>query len=599
MHLGCLRWRFSDRHASMRRITALGFASLLLGCILLLLILRESMPAFHSAVVRTDKTEKSVEFPVRQVSGEKHVTVEVVMSVTFPVISRYRIVFDDCLEALRINGQEVRELTVPVCTLSGRIVDLSKYLQTGENVVTASIKDTGGYLVFAIQPALSDFFYVTSSLLIIALVVCVAVFFLYLRFRQRTLLHFSGIFLVSSWLHWFFVTVTPYYVRAWDWKGHIEYIDFVAQHWRIPAAQGGWEFYQPPLYYFLAALWMKLSALIQSTREQTLFGLQLWSLVCTMAAIVVAMWIARQLFHKKAQALHAVIFSAIIATFPGITLFSFRISNDIPFLLISFLSMALLLRWWRNGSRAEWYLLVAVFTVGLLVKSNTIALIAVAVLCLVAKRDMPAGEKWKQAWYSLALLSLITFWLFALRFFVEGERFVVGNRLSSKLQITNSFSHFLTFNPIRVVRFPFNDNYSDIGGRQYFWEYLYKSAFFGEWKYSPAYVARIMFVLYFFVLLAAAVGMVQSLRRECYRTFPLFIALMIGLLTLIEYRLISPFSPNQDFRFIPFIIIPLTYYFVSGLYVVCKPKKIQFAVLGLSVILMNIFFVLGLIVQPV
>jgi hypothetical protein len=38
-----------------------------------------------------------------------------------------------------------------------------------------------------------------------------------------------------------------------DHKGHLQYIQHVAQTWRIPIATEGWQMFQPPLFYFLAA----------------------------------------------------------------------------------------------------------------------------------------------------------------------------------------------------------------------------------------------------------------------------------------------------------------------------------------------------------
>ena len=39
-----------------------------------------------------------------------------------------------------------------------------------------------------------------------------------------------------------------------DNKGHVQYIQYVAQYWRIPIATEGWQMFQPPLFYFLAAI---------------------------------------------------------------------------------------------------------------------------------------------------------------------------------------------------------------------------------------------------------------------------------------------------------------------------------------------------------
>jgi hypothetical protein len=40
---------------------------------------------------------------------------------------------------------------------------------------------------------------------------------------------------------------------GWDADGHIEHIRYVAERWGVPLAEQGWETYQPPAYYFVAA----------------------------------------------------------------------------------------------------------------------------------------------------------------------------------------------------------------------------------------------------------------------------------------------------------------------------------------------------------
>ena len=40
---------------------------------------------------------------------------------------------------------------------------------------------------------------------------------------------------------------------GFDSKEHLKYIEYIQQHWSLPSPSEGWEMYQPPLYYFIAA----------------------------------------------------------------------------------------------------------------------------------------------------------------------------------------------------------------------------------------------------------------------------------------------------------------------------------------------------------
>jgi 4-amino-4-deoxy-L-arabinose transferase-like glycosyltransferase len=51
-------------------------------------------------------------------------------------------------------------------------------------------------------------------------------------------------------------------LQAYDGFSHFSYVWFMAEEWRVPLATTGWEFFQPPLYYWLmAALWHGLAPL--------------------------------------------------------------------------------------------------------------------------------------------------------------------------------------------------------------------------------------------------------------------------------------------------------------------------------------------------
>jgi hypothetical protein len=43
-------------------------------------------------------------------------------------------------------------------------------------------------------------------------------------------------------------------VTGFDASAHLEYIDYIKTHWKLPRANEGWQMYQPPLYYVIGAL---------------------------------------------------------------------------------------------------------------------------------------------------------------------------------------------------------------------------------------------------------------------------------------------------------------------------------------------------------
>jgi Flp pilus assembly protein TadD len=88
-------------------------------------------------------------------------------------------------------------------------------------------------------------------------IACAAVILSRANFKLFTspLLERVVILLVSAiwlFLFWNNTRLLPFHA-GFDSKDHLKYIDYIQQHWSLPSPSEGWEMYQPPLYYFIAA----------------------------------------------------------------------------------------------------------------------------------------------------------------------------------------------------------------------------------------------------------------------------------------------------------------------------------------------------------
>ncbi len=71
------------------------------------------------------------------------------------------------------------------------------------------------------------------------------------------------LFLISAmwlFLFWNNTRLLPFHA-GFDSKEHLKYIDYIQQQWSLPSPTEGWEMYQPPLYYFIAAVILSLCKL--------------------------------------------------------------------------------------------------------------------------------------------------------------------------------------------------------------------------------------------------------------------------------------------------------------------------------------------------
>jgi tetratricopeptide (TPR) repeat protein len=82
------------------------------------------------------------------------------------------------------------------------------------------------------------------------------------RSREKTLLLVvAGLWLLLFWNN---VRLLPFHV-GFDAKEHVKYINYIQEHRALPLPNEGWEMYQPPLYYLIAAA--SLSACKLSTSD--------------------------------------------------------------------------------------------------------------------------------------------------------------------------------------------------------------------------------------------------------------------------------------------------------------------------------------------
>jgi hypothetical protein len=116
-----------------------------------------------------------------------------------------------------------------------------------------------------------------------------------------------------------------------------------------------------------------------------------------------------------------------------------------------------------------------------------------------------------------------------------------------------------------VLKKPFNDSWSDASRRQYFWEYFFRSAFYGEYEFKEqAWIAVPLLLFALGLLPLFLYGLFDGLYREAKHGLILFTMFFAILGAGIAYRFAFPFAPNQDFRFSLLLIVPFGIFALSA-----------------------------------
>lgn len=484
----------------------------------------------------------------------------------------FHIVPDDCLEALDINGETVQNEKLPLCDFTaGATFDLSEYLHPGDNAVIARVRNGGGDAQLLFQPSWGDPSMVLPWALLGALAFGLCLFIL-LRLRPAPwIMSVSVLFLIAAFVRGYYLLSTPYWVRGHDTDGHIEYIEYIAENGRLPAPHEGWEYWQPPLYYAFGAVWAKTADVIGMERAEMLFGVQVLSYLLSLAMLGCVVWAGIRLFPDLKERTAAMpVFFALIAFFPGLIYLSARINNDVLAVAFAFAAGCALLEWWRSGSRRWWGTLMVLIALHIITKSNGLLLLPVAYACLLFMRGIPWKRKIVDGVIGLVIVAVVAGWFSVYRLVQNSDQdLIIGNTgtLNSGLLVRNDVAAFTVFNPIEMVKIPYNNPWDDAARRNLFWEYWYRSAFFGEFNFGDARRLLASWVLgwSFVILVIALLGFVRSLRGRFYQYLPL--VALAGALSLghAAFRFRYPYGSSQDFRYSLLLLLPWALYAALGI----------------------------------
>jgi hypothetical protein len=339
---------------------------------------------------------------------------------------------------------------------------------------------------------------------------------LWWRFGRRNTVLGVGLALrIAAW------AAIPYDYLAYDVDGHLEYIRYVREHGRIPPADAGFQFYQPPVYYFLTAVAGSEPRAVQTV-----------SLVLSVATLVAGLAVVPSGIGAWLLALH-----------PALVLPAARINNDVLVTFWLFLAAAFLWRFWQSNRLADGWLAIAATLAGIWTK--TTALLMAPVLAGVSLAH-------RHRWWLLPGVLLIAL--------ARPAGLGAGNvaAISPALALDIRWTDLLVFNPVRVVTEPFVNPLIPGPARDHLWEYWVRSALFGEFSFSwPTGLAGALVAGWLVVLGAAAWGVFRTPWRAA---LPMLLLLVGSLAGQAWYVWRAPFATSQDFRYLVVVLLPVAFF---------------------------------------
>lgn len=496
-----------------------------------------------------------------------------------------------CIRSIMIEGQSVYAGTEPCEFSSSRTLLLGPHLKTGRNEFVVHMQRTGEKIGLDLHTATHDPLTVVTLIAMLFLVCwyswTASRFLPVLNGRRWIIILFViGIIARSGYTMW-----TPPDARAHDQGAHMEYIHYVAQNKKMPPAQDGWEFHQPPLYYFLAAGIMNLETSFGRSAGNAERDLQALSVLFSVIALGAGLFIGLTVFTVK-KWLPMFVYSLMLTGFPVLIYSSSRITNESLSHPLTVLTLLMTILFWQTGKLKFWHATWVLLGLTFITKVSALTLFPVALVSLFhpkmiqkmmhIKSSLPKRSKkflggifiWAKPLALPLLIAGLLFFLIAgwypiarLQEADTTKTFTAGNEgMSGDLRVPRGIANLITFHPAQILSHPFNDPWNDEQRRQFFPEYFFKSAFFGEYLFRGLETFGRTILLGSILLLPLLVGgLWMAFTRYLKPSVPLLMTFISVFGAAVVYRVLFAYSSNQDFRFSVLLLIPLAYFLGLGM----------------------------------
>ncbi len=394
--------------------------------------------------------------------------------------------------------------------------------------------------------------------------VATAVYFAYMfvytyKNRQKIDILIVAIFVVGVLLRTIYILDTDIYKRQHDVQkllehGHLDYIYTIFKsHW-LPTTNK-WQFYHPPFWHIIAALWLSVANLFKIEMNYAFEGIQIITLFLSLGMIIIGDKICLKL---KLKCEYRYLVLALIAISPTLVIFSGSINNDCLLLFLEALCLLYLFNWYDEANYKNTIKLAIVTGLAVMTKVNG-AIMAVPILYVFIKKliDIIHNNKKEIKAYFLKIMTFgfislpIGLWYQIRNLFkfssqaipAPGDWLYTGNTDFSdrflKINFSQLFSH---------ARLGLDNNLPS---------YLLKSAVFGEYKFN---ISRGLFLLLIVLICMIAIIFIVYSIKEMFKRNNIYINTLIILwyISVISSYIFYykyPYGCSMDYRYIAICLL--------------------------------------------
>lgn len=538
----------------------------IIGLLLCIGLFNFGQVRIENVVLHQDSGDKEISLPYSvEMEAKKHFNIG--FDVSNPLNIRYdlNIIPDDCADFIVINGKDISlsdnpkkcsyskgfwlqdSITSPYRVGKTTHYEIALRNKSGKAGLNVLYKSNSPFLLILklLMPLL-------AGLLTIAIA---------RRFKINKFLLLC--ILVGIFLRFAMFYSLPYTQFTMDVDGHVAYIQYIVENHSIPAADDCWTCYHPPVYYTSAAIPFWLGSI---TSIGSCSSVQAFSLALSVFLLVCGLLLLKEIISGAPLGVAAILWTV----WPTLILVAPRIGNDQLFYAFHVLALLAGFNYIKKGFGK--YLIIAVACAGLAMWTKSTGCVTIGLTILFTLIGFVKTNKLHRPTKTEIISWSLLFLIFAgiiLEKFI-GDNNLVGNiqSLNSHLIVGNEAKNYLFFDLKTFLTEPYTNAWDDELGRQYFLNYAFKTALFGEFKLvTTAFgktIATIISLSFLGLLIYAIRGWWKT-KLDVYHWI-LFIQGAVFFAALVFLRIKHPYSCSNDFRYILPVLLSFIPYVGLGIF---------------------------------
>ena len=372
---------------------------------------------------------------------------------------------------------------------------------------------------------------------------------------------FYLIFVLGLLLRTIYILYTSIYIRQHDVlalneEGHLGYIYILFKTYKLPTTNA-WQFYHPPAWHILGAIWLKINNLLKIDLFTSIEGIQIITTLLSSFIIIIVDKINIKLNIKNK---YRYLIDLLFAVHPALILLSGSINNDCLLIFLEFLTILQLINWYNLPNIKNTIYLAITTGICVMTKANG-ALIAIPILYIFINKFIYYLKNNKKQ-IKQFISKIITFGIISLPI---GLWFQVRSLiLFSKTEIPSPGDWLYTGNHSIISRFITINlkelfHYANMDKDYNLPSFIIKSSLFGEYSFNNLsnIIKYTLLITNIILIIISTIFIIKYLFNKKKNIYinTLIITWISTLISMIIFNYKYPYACSMDFRYIEICLL--------------------------------------------